>query len=402
MSDSRPPSASSRHLSNSCACASEAAAICASSSLRELSAPATSSPARNFAARRRSWTASSDSRNSASASREAANSASAVATLSSAASCASWRHRATSAARSSAAATARLSASAAASSVRARRNSRSRHWLRSWTPTSSASASAPAEASVSSMAPSIFRRISRIAFAADASASSRHRANSSPCCNTVRSRRRSASSRSRCSCSRASAAFASSAARRSPRTVCEARSSASTCWASRRRWSISCAAFFESSASSMYSLALRSASFAASARCKASLAKRSSAEPTARLQISISSRNEATTMFSKSPHMTCNSSELHTSTTSLFTLASTSTFIAREANSNVERVSAACSAAGLKQTNNDVLQLPPMEPSKIRVSLLSRKGTCVLLAARALTTLPKTSKLLLMARASFN
>mmetsp|Transcript_77233 Transcript_77233/g.184945 ORF Transcript_77233/g.184945 Transcript_77233/m.184945 type:complete len:352 (+) Transcript_77233:1094-2149(+) len=64
-----------------------------------------------------------------------------------------------------------------------------------------------------------------------------------------------------------------------------------------------------------------------------------------------------------------------TSTKAVFTLASTSTRMAREANSKVFTVSLTCSWAGFTQTSRAVRQLPPMEPSKILVSLLSRSGT---------------------------
>mmetsp|Transcript_3843 Transcript_3843/g.11156 ORF Transcript_3843/g.11156 Transcript_3843/m.11156 type:complete len:296 (+) Transcript_3843:2102-2989(+) len=91
-----------------------------------------------------------------------------------------------------------------------------------------------------------------------------------------------------------------------------------------------------------------------------------------------------------------------TSTMLAFTFASTSTRIARDANSKVLMVSAAFSAAGLAQTSNEVLQLPPMQPSRILVSLESRRGTCAFFAANALTTFPSESKLLLMFVASLN
>jgi len=89
-----------------------------------------------------------------------------------------------------------------------------------------------------------------------------------------------------------------------------------------------------------------------------------------------------------------------TSTTVSLTLASTSTHMARDAKSSVHSVSPWFSRAGLTQTSRDVLQLPPSEPSSSRVSLLSLVGTCFFLAARALTTLPSASRLLLMAAAS--
>mmetsp|Transcript_47004 Transcript_47004/g.142649 ORF Transcript_47004/g.142649 Transcript_47004/m.142649 type:complete len:208 (-) Transcript_47004:147-770(-) len=88
------------------------------------------------------------------------------------------------------------------------------------------------------------------------------------------------------------------------------------------------------------------------------------------------------------------------STEPVLAFAATSTRMARKANSRLLRVSCACSRAGLTHTRSTVLQLPPMEPSRIRVSLLSRKGTCGLFAASALTTFPSAKRLLLMAVAS--
>mmetsp|Transcript_88232 Transcript_88232/g.250035 ORF Transcript_88232/g.250035 Transcript_88232/m.250035 type:complete len:204 (-) Transcript_88232:728-1339(-) len=85
-----------------------------------------------------------------------------------------------------------------------------------------------------------------------------------------------------------------------------------------------------------------------------------------------------------------------TSTNPVFTSALTSTHMARAANSSALKVSCVCAARQLTQTSRTVRQLPPIDPSRIFVSLLSRSGTCLCFSARALITLPRTSRLLLM------
>mmetsp|Transcript_17586 Transcript_17586/g.61475 ORF Transcript_17586/g.61475 Transcript_17586/m.61475 type:complete len:421 (-) Transcript_17586:873-2135(-) len=178
-----------------------------------------------------------------------------------------------------------------------------------------------------------------------------------------------------------------------------------TCWLCRRfstssfqafpfcsALSTSCNNFFASFCASTMAWSLRCASvFALSAAC---------------VDFRRSSRSSAPRGRPPRPSASSERSESRalalTSTTLRLTLAFTSTRMAREAKSKVLSVSEALSAAGLAQTSRAVLQLPPIDPSKMRVSLESRSGMCAFLAAKALTTLPKASKLLLIAVASLN
>mmetsp|Transcript_95989 Transcript_95989/g.240585 ORF Transcript_95989/g.240585 Transcript_95989/m.240585 type:complete len:330 (+) Transcript_95989:826-1815(+) len=192
-------------------------------------------------------------------------------------------------------------------------------------------------------------------------------------------------------------ASASAASHRSTRASLAAFSSASEARALANAAESSSISFLNISASSL-------AAAAASSLLPASSSQRCCAAKTSCCKATSSSRNDLVIMSPRFPHKSSRSAEpeASTSTSSWFTRASTSTRIARDANSKVLIVSAALSAAELRQTRRAVLQFPPTEPSKIRVSLLSRNGTCARLAAKALTTLPNTSKLLLMETASFN
>ena len=82
--------------------------------------------------------------------------------------------------------------------------------------------------------------------------------------------------------------------------------------------------------------------------------------------------------------------------------ASTSTFIARLANSSVLSVSFELSCEGDMQTSSDVFEFPPIESSRICVSFESRYGMNFFFSASALTTFPNASKLPLMFTASFS
>mmetsp|Transcript_83135 Transcript_83135/g.151998 ORF Transcript_83135/g.151998 Transcript_83135/m.151998 type:complete len:267 (+) Transcript_83135:1389-2189(+) len=152
---------------------------------------------------------------------------------------------------------------------------------------------------------------------------------------------------------------------------------------------------------------LFSASSASATACsrRSTAARARSAASTASLRNTCNSSfssgcRRTVPLSSEAPLRSSNRALEVTSTTQVFTLALTSTHIAREANSRLLMVSCMCSAAGLAHTSNTVLQFPPMDPSSSRVSLLSRRGTCCFFSANALTTLPRASKLLLIALAS--
>mmetsp|Transcript_31874 Transcript_31874/g.53560 ORF Transcript_31874/g.53560 Transcript_31874/m.53560 type:complete len:244 (+) Transcript_31874:1386-2117(+) len=102
-----------------------------------------------------------------------------------------------------------------------------------------------------------------------------------------------------------------------------------------------------------------------------------------------------------SPARSAASWEASMATEVSLTTAVHSTRIAREAKSRADCVSLEDSSAGLQHTRREVLQLPPTESSRMRVSLESRKGTCFFLSASAWTTLPNASSEALMFAASF-
>mmetsp|Transcript_51881 Transcript_51881/g.151038 ORF Transcript_51881/g.151038 Transcript_51881/m.151038 type:complete len:369 (+) Transcript_51881:2356-3462(+) len=246
------------------------------------------------------------------------------------------------------------------------------------------------------------KRSPELASSAASSICARNRARSTAWASAAASSCRRPSAEALAAVAAASAAPNSIAAKRSSSCTCDARQPSSRRRASSSWPESSWTSLVNFCTSSFNSATRHSPATARSAATRRSSANLLSDMEAARCKDWISSRNEATTMFSKLPHKSESSSLPVTSTTSLLTLASTSTFIARDANSKVECVSAAFSGAGLMHTNSDVLQFPPTEPSRIRVSLLSRNGTCIRLAANALTTLPNTCKLRLMANASFS
>mmetsp|Transcript_8480 Transcript_8480/g.16060 ORF Transcript_8480/g.16060 Transcript_8480/m.16060 type:complete len:287 (-) Transcript_8480:423-1283(-) len=156
--------------------------------------------------------------------------------------------------------------------------------------------------------------------------------------------------------------------------------------------------FWNSTARSMsdFSLAASSLSFCASLAAVANLAA------TCSCSARISSAFLRTASSMPSPAMSAARRAASTVTVTSLTVHVVSTRMARAANSSVLTVSWQDSMDGLQHTRRLVLQLPPTESSRMRVSFESRKGTCFFLSARACTTLPKASSEALMLAASLS